>query len=1325
MILKINITFYNYLCILVVLLRVKINYCVPFETLVSIQIMRKFIFALTTLITVLSSHICSGQVTARYIFKNTSKVNKKSYSDDQIYLWTQLGMPGKNGYFNLATNQWEDINSAPTMIGPDGNTYTNANLKLSNLPKNANGQYYLDLPASSVGRIYIGFGGPIYANGANNPTLDAPSNPNYYTKVETIELNNASQIFTNTSRVDRYVYPMGEELYCTNAGGKFYDKVGETVSHEQVIAKWKLFVNEDFQNSYDPVRDVITQMGHTPYFQVGKPGHDYFDKFIDDWFAYHRTNTLRAEWNGTIKTANVVGDIMTWNDGTTFNRSDFKLEDFTGGSGPFVNNLGQILGVTLTRGAIQITSEIQEWDNPANFYTNPVKNDYAHFFHSDFVSYLSKTYALAYDDVFDQSSTQSCQGTVDSVVVSLGGFGTLHTQNLANVYIDPQAPKVDQYKTFQLTAKGLDQGSIDMEIPAGAVISWTATNPSGANANTLISNSGVFGPADVEGDYTINLTVTVAGIIYTATTTISVLKAGSTGQICTGLISTGANAEYKLEVIGQRVYLTLVPLPSWQTPTGSTQLFYGANSASNMMGSNLLIPNQPFYLDNFFFGDEVYFYISSNINGSTPNDSPIKIEKLGTCEGLEIQEEIVQIETEPTVTINQNEGHQIAIVGITNKGNRVNFPNPLFNKTIQFSGVGVNASGLFTSSVNGEFPIDITYNGLLTKTLVKVKPVLICTSVIAMGATKELCNQKSEIISMPLGYTNMIWSGTGASFLSSTNTQSTTFNATTPGEFKLEISATDASSCIATGTLSIIVKNTTPTPLALSKTEVNTTITDQATVPNVCATGTEIKWYSNPSLPASSVANSSCHTPIFKDIAPTDNKMDVGEYTFYATQTLDGCESTPIEVKITVSECSTNAPISSDTNICLNSSLPTLTTQDLGENFEWTSSDRTTILSRSRTLDLRNFQSIYSSAGSYNFYVSKKENDANGNLCRGPQKKVVVKVNEIPNFILEPLAPVCKNALVTLKPKFVSQNLTFNWLNTLTNEIIKTDIDSLEILPLTTKTFTAVAINEFNCSANKEITISVVELPRSEIISTDFTLCKNESTKLVAFDDINQNYSFEWLYSTSKTIPFTTISTNKSQDFDKEGLYTLRVKNKNICAKTSDTVKLTIENIDLAIKISADTLKENETVELLALSNTNNPTFIWTTPKSKESTASIKYLMEENTTFFVEVKGKKCILRDTVKVVVKNPFRIPNGFSPNGDDKNDTWKITGLPDEELTISIYNRWGALVYDFLYNDSASWTGVNKNGEPLPIATYYYVITSKKAGGLKLSGNVTILR
>ena len=1156
MILKINITFYNYLCILVVLLRVKINYCVPFETLVSIQIMRKFIFALTTLITVLSSHICSGQVTARYIFKNTSKVNKKSYSDDQIYLWTQLGMPGKNGYFNLATNQWEDINTAPTMIGPDGNTYTNANLKLSDLPKNANGQYYLDLPASSVGRIYIGFGGPIYAMGANNPTLDAPSNPNYYTKVETIELNNASQIFTNTSRVDRYVYPMGEELYCTNAGGTFYDKVGETVSHEQVIAKWKLFVNEDFQNSYDPVRDVITQMGHTPYFQVGKPGHDYFDKFIDDWFAYHRTNTLRAEWNGTIKTANVVGDIMTWNDGTTFNRSDFKLEDFTGGSGLFVNNLGQILGVTLTRGAIQITSGIQEWDNPANFYKNPVRNDYAHFFHSDFVSYLSKTYALAYDDVFDQSSTQSCQGTVDSVVVSLGGFGTLHTQNLTNVYIDPQVPKVDQYKTFQLTAKGLDQGSIDMEIPAGAVISWTATNPSGANANTLISNSGVFGPADVEGDYTINLTVTVAGTNYTATTTISVLKAGSTGQICTGLISTGANAEYKLEVIGQRVYLTLVPLPSWQTPTGSTQLFYGANPASNMMGSNLLIPNQPFYLDNFFFGDEVYFYISSNINGSTPNGSPIKIEKLGTCEGLEIQEEIVQIETMTTVTINQNEGHQIAIAGITNKGNRVNFPNPLFNKTIQFSGVGVNASGLFTSSVAGDFPIDITYNGLLTKTLVKVKPAIICTSVIAMGATKELCNQNSETISMPLGYTNVIWSGTGASFLTSTNTPNTTFNGTTPGEFKLEISARDASSCIATGTLTIIVKNTTPTPLALSKTEVNSTITDQATVPNVCATGTGIKWYSNPSLPASSVANSSCHTPTFKDIAPTDNKMDVGEYTIYATQTLDGCESTPIEVKLRIIDC----------------------------------------------------------------------------------------------------------------------------------------------LPFK---------------------------PRSEIISTDFTLCKNEATKLVAYDDINQNYSFEWLYSTSKTIPFTTISTNKSQDFDKEGFYTLRVKNKNICATTSDTVKLTIENIDLAIKISADTLKENETVELLALSNTNNPTFIWTTPKSKELTPSIKYQMEENTTFFVEVKGKKCNLRDTVKVVVKNPFGIPNGFSPNGDDKNDTWKITGLPDEELTISIYNRWGALVYDFLYNDSASWTGVNKNGEPLPIATYYYVITSKKAGGLKLSGNVTILR
>jgi gliding motility-associated-like protein len=75
-------------------------------------------------------------------------------------------------------------------------------------------------------------------------------------------------------------------------------------------------------------------------------------------------------------------------------------------------------------------------------------------------------------------------------------------------------------------------------------------------------------------------------------------------------------------------------------------------------------------------------------------------------------------------------------------------------------------------------------------------------------------------------------------------------------------------------------------------------------------------------------------------------------------------------------------------------------------------------------------------------------------------------------------------------------------------------------------------------------------------------------------------------------------------------------------------------------------------------------------------------------------------------------FKIPGGFSPDGDGICETWQIEGidrLPNNLLMV--YNRWGALVYESeSYN--SEWTGNNLSGEKLPAGTYYYVFKSDKS-------------
>lgn len=89
---------------------------------------------------------------------------------------------------------------------------------------------------------------------------------------------------------------------------------------------------------------------------------------------------------------------------------------------------------------------------------------------------------------------------------------------------------------------------------------------------------------------------------------------------------------------------------------------------------------------------------------------------------------------------------------------------------------------------------------------------------------------------------------------------------------------------------------------------------------------------------------------------------------------------------------------------------------------------------------------------------------------------------------------------------------------------------------------------------------------------------------------------------------------------------------------------------------------------------------------------------------------------------------IPTGFTPNGDQANDTWRIVPLTsDEELSnarIKVYNKAGKLVYEAVGFES-EWDG-RLNGEVLPADTYFYTIDlnlNSPAGYVK--GLVTILR
>lgn len=99
---------------------------------------------------------------------------------------------------------------------------------------------------------------------------------------------------------------------------------------------------------------------------------------------------------------------------------------------------------------------------------------------------------------------------------------------------------------------------------------------------------------------------------------------------------------------------------------------------------------------------------------------------------------------------------------------------------------------------------------------------------------------------------------------------------------------------------------------------------------------------------------------------------------------------------------------------------------------------------------------------------------------------------------------------------------------------------------------------------------------------------------------------------------------------------------------------------------------------------------------------------------------------DEVNIQVFNDFFIPNSFTPNGDGKNDKFRILTYDNYRIAkFIIYNRWGTAVYSSK-DATTGWDGT-VNGLPQPIGTYIYYIELLPPAGKALirRGTVLLLR
>lgn len=110
---------------------------------------------------------------------------------------------------------------------------------------------------------------------------------------------------------------------------------------------------------------------------------------------------------------------------------------------------------------------------------------------------------------------------------------------------------------------------------------------------------------------------------------------------------------------------------------------------------------------------------------------------------------------------------------------------------------------------------------------------------------------------------------------------------------------------------------------------------------------------------------------------------------------------------------------------------------------------------------------------------------------------------------------------------------------------------------------------------------------------------------------------------------------------------------------------------------------------------------------------------------------------DTMIQVITIPstfvFYAPNSFTPNGDEFNNTFYAQGGGIQSAEMSIYNRWGELIFNqYGYDlEEMIWDGTYK-GQYVPVGSYIYQFkivpvnyNAGEQGALIYTGNVSVLR
>jgi gliding motility-associated-like protein len=237
----------------------------------------------------------------------------------------------------------------------------------------------------------------------------------------------------------------------------------------------------------------------------------------------------------------------------------------------------------------------------------------------------------------------------------------------------------------------------------------------------------------------------------------------------------------------------------------------------------------------------------------------------------------------------------------------------------------------------------------------------------------------------------------------------------------------------------------------------------------------------------------------------------------------------------------------------------------------------------------------------------------------------------------------------------------------------------------------------------------------------------------------NPTWDYFWDFGNGETLQ---QASSVGYQFDLEGCYdvSLTVTNNNGCSATQLYTDIACVYDSPIASFSTDQYVLNEIDPLVSFYNNsiNANSFEWefgdgTNSFAENPTHSYPEDAASYLVTLVAYNEISCTDSATITIVILKDvgLYVPNSFTPDGDEYNHTFYpvlTEGFKKDSYHMSIFDRWGELVFES-YDPSFGWNGTyGKNGIQCQIGTYTWVIEVielQSAVNRKYSGHLNLIR